>query len=309
MTVTRAHMVSAARWQRLTRQPRRLTNVAARRCLPEALVPALVDARSWIGRRRPGRWEEAQESMRFLMGSHHPANEIDALAHAYLRRASWRAESRWRPGLINRQDVVGLEHLDAALAEGKGCLLSFVHHGDYAGYFPSLAAAGQPVVAVGTASLFDPDSPLWHEQQRRVTTSVRGATVMDVSRGSAGIRELLSMGQSVAVALDFPGHTPTRMFGHDLLLSSGGTRIAMETDAPVVVMTSRRHPIRSLGGSSVVLSEPLRPRDFAGPEQLRAEMARQLEQSILAWPEATDEPLRMDKRHLVKAPTEYRAAG
>ena len=131
---------------------------------------------------------------------------------------------------------------------------------------------------------------------------------MDVSSGSAGLREHLGRGDVVGVALDFPGHTPTHMFGKDLLLSSGGTRIAMDLDTPVVAVTSHRHPSRELGGATVELSPPLYPRDFASVEDLHRALAAHFERAILAWPEATEEPLRMQKTHLVRTPTTYHAA-
>jgi lauroyl/myristoyl acyltransferase len=239
--------------------------------------------------------------MRFVVGDSASEAEIDRLADAHLKRASWLMETRWRPGLVNGQGVDGLENLRAALDEGKGCLLSFTHHGDYVGGFPSIARAGQPVTAIAASGMFDPEEPLWTEQHRRIITSVKGSTAVDVAGGSRVIRELLGQGKAVAIAIDFPGHTPIRFLGHDLQLSSGGTWIAIDMDVPVVVMTARRHPTKSLGSTTVVLSPALHPRNFGSPQELQQELARQLEAAILEWPEALEEPLRLTKRHIVRS--------
>ena len=52
--------------------------------------------------------------MRFVVGDSASEAEIDRLADAHLKRASWLMETRWRPGLVNRQEVDGLENLRAA---------------------------------------------------------------------------------------------------------------------------------------------------------------------------------------------------
>ena len=270
----------------------------------------IVAARSWLGRRRPGRHKKAVESVRFIVGDSVPEQELDALADAYLKRASWRAEARIRPRLINSQEVVGHEHLAAALAEGRGCLLSFMHHGDYLGSFGSIVRCGTPLVIIGDSVMFDPKGRFWHTEYKRAAVSVPGTSMLDVAIGSAGIREQLQAGSVVAIAVDFPGHTPTRIFGHDLMLSSGGVRIAAQLDAPVVAMTAERAGSSLLGGARTVLSPPMHPHDFAGPEELHAELVRTFEASIVKWPEAMEEPLRMDYDHLVrKRPEQGPASG
>jgi lauroyl/myristoyl acyltransferase len=281
------------------------TNVALRAWVPKPLLPAVVASRSFIGRQRPGRMKQARESMRFLLGPWASAEEVDRATEAYLIRATWRIESRWRPSLVNAQEVVGTEHLADAAALGKGVLLSFIHHGDYVGALASIARAGQPLVTVGASGLFQPTSRLWEQQHLRAFTSVPGSSGVDVAIGSAGIRALLAEQRTVGVALDFPGHTPTRMFGRDLMLSSGGTRIAYGLDVPVVPVFSEKVRDTLVGGARVVIGEALQPADYASPETLHAELALQFEKSILAWPEATEEPLRMAKSHLVRQSTEY----
>jgi hypothetical protein len=200
-----------------------------------------------------------------------------------------------------------MEHLQDALAMGKGCLVSFMHHGDYIGSFGSIARKGQDIAVVGDSNLWDPHGLLWQHLHLRAISSVPGVTCLDVAMGSAGIRRELAAGVAVAVAIDFPGHTPTHLFGRDLMLSSGGIRVAHGGDVPVVPIFSERIGQGPLNGARVVLGQALLPKDYATAEDLHAELSRQFEKSMLAWPEAVEEPLRMDHRHLVRSSTEYRA--
>lgn len=264
-----------------------------RRLVPDAFTPAIVTARSWVGWRRRGRPEYARESIRFILGDGLPEKELERLADAYQFCTTWRAESRIQHHLITHQEVVGLEHLQAALAEGKGCLLSFTHHGDYLGAASSVARKGFPIVTFALTSLWDPHGRLWQHQQLRAISSVPGKQVIKVSAGSAGIRDRLKNGEVVALAIDVPGHTPARMFGRDLMVSSGGVRIAAELDVPVVAMTSQRVRSNPIGGARVHLAPAVHPRDFASPEALHAELMRHFEAAILEWPEATEKPMRM----------------
>lgn len=264
-----------------------------RRPLPDSFTPAIVKARSWVGRRRRGRRQYARESMQFMLGEGVSEGELDRLADAFNLYTTWRAESRIQHHLLTHQEVVGLEHLQAAVAEGKGCLLSFTHHGDYLGGSSSVARKGFPVVVFALSSLWDRHGLLWQHQQLRAISSVPEAEVVDVALGSAGIRDRLENGQTVSVAIDVPGHTPARMFGRDLMLSSGGIRIAAQLDVPVIAMTSQRVGSSLVGGARVHLAPALYPRDFSSPEELHAELIRHFEAAILEWPEATEKPMRM----------------
>ena len=154
------------------------------------------------------------------------------------------------------------------------------------------------------SEVFGPDAPLHLKVLRRATTSVPGMTALDVAGGSALVREQFEQGRTVAIAIDPAGHTPTHFLGQTRMLSSGGTRVAMELDVPVIVVTSRR-PAKAWGAATAVLSAPLHPRDFASPEELHAEVARQLEAAVLEWPEAMDQPVGLTSAERRRQPTTY----
>jgi lauroyl/myristoyl acyltransferase len=276
-----------------------------RRCMPAALVPAVVALRTLIGRHHAGRRAKAVDQIRFVVGDGASETEVKKLANAYIKRMAWRAESRWHPRLTNRQEISGLENLQAALIEGRGCIISFFHHGDWEGMFGSIARWGIPVRVISSSDVMESPLP-WLRQAHRLITSVPGVELVDSRRGSSGVRESLAMGCAVAVALDPPGHTCIKIFGREVLASSGGSRIAMEGDIPVVRLTFK--PVRGQRAAvgAITLEPPLWPRDFPSLDALMETMVTHQEQSVLNWPEAADQPKsRMLNRGLVRVPTEY----
>ena len=271
--------------------------------LPYTLLPTLVTLRSWVGSQRPGRRQGARQQMKFVVGGEVSETALQSLVKDYLWRMSWLAEARWKPGLVNRQRLVGISHIREALAEGRGCVLSFVHHGDYFGIFPSLANAGVEVHTLSNPQMLGTNAGLRARRMVEVSTGVRGSYAVDAGRGTAGVRELLGQGCLVAIALDQAGHTPLTFLGHELLLSSGGLRIARDLNVPVVVATSLADTPR--GRATVSFSPPLRSGDFDSTDALREAVASLHEAAIMAWPTAFARPTRMTNRRLVKPPTEH----
>lgn len=273
---------------------------------PLAWVSLLIRGLGIIRVMHPGRWATAKDQMRFVIGSSAGEPAIRKAARRYVNRMTWRGESRWHPELITHQRIMGLEHLRSLQEQGKGFILSFVHHGDWEGTFSSLARHGIRMHLIATSEMFSEKPEAWLRQQRDVIALLEGVTLVDVAVGSRGVRDLLARDCAVALALDPVGHTPVRFLGHDLLLSSGGTRIAMELDVPVVMMTSHPDERHSRACSWIKLSPPVFPHDFAGVDEFLEHLIRHQEEAILAWPEATDQPMRMLKRSLARNPTTFR---
>jgi lauroyl/myristoyl acyltransferase len=265
---------------------------ALKKLTPAALMPVNVRLRTQLARRRPDQWSEAQREMRFVVGDDQPDEVIDRLAAAYLQRMIWRGEARWHPRLVTRQPITGLERLTALQDAGRPFIVSFTHHGDYEGISPSLAWAGIRTHAIATSAMFSKDQPAWLRQQARVVTYNEGVTLLDVARGSARIKDLLSQGHPVAIASDIMGGTPVRWLGHDVRFASGAARIAFECQVPVAVVTSRPNPARPDRCGALTVADLLQPGDFAGVGDLLDAMLAQHETAVRAWPEAAEYPLR-----------------
>jgi lauroyl/myristoyl acyltransferase len=102
------------------------------------------------------------------------------------------------------------------------------------------------------------------------------------------MREFLSAGETLILSFDMPGSLPMTFLGRRVGVASGTARLALESGAPIVPITTRR-----AGGRQVLqVRESIDPNMFGDAEALQAEIARRHEPAVLAWPEAVENPLR-----------------
>lgn len=222
------------------------------------------------------------------MGAEREQDEIDDLARRFAAWMRRRGEYRWHPEIIGRQDVVGLEHLEAAREQGRGVLVSFLHHAHFEGSFLSLrrAGAGDDMQAIVHPLMISGGGGNFMRQHALVCAL--GGTLHSTEIGSPGIAGLLRTGRPVFIASDVKGRTPVRFLGQRRVGSSGAPRIAQQTGSPVVVMTFEQDGPRA----RVRLHEAIDPRAHPDPESLLEAMLVIHEHAVRAWPEAYDEPLK-----------------
>ncbi|RNL61234.1 hypothetical protein EFK50_17865 [Nocardioides marmoriginsengisoli] len=258
-----------------------------RSLIPYGALPALAR------RRVDGLWQieeyrSAQEAeMRYLLEHTERAAEIPEIARGYTEFALLRGYRRWHPGKLSRQPVTGIEWLTTKRDPERGVLLSFVHHAQYEGLFPSLARQGAAVHAVVAPEAFDPASPVQLRQHFKVAGMMPNTTLVPATIGTAGMVELLEGGAILGIASDVAGRTPVQFLGRELRGAFGAARMATQTNSPVVLVTSHQG---ADGNPSLQVHEPLEPGDFADPGALLAEIMRRHEPAVLAWPEAFDSP-------------------
>lgn len=261
-----------------------------RRATPPVLLPLVVAARTRLAWSRTGVREDARAQMRFLLEHTVPAADLEArveeAARAYVRYQARRGELRWHPRLLTHLRVEGIEHLVGARDLGRGVMVSFTHHGYYDGAFPSIAAAGVRCHMVVHPYMVEPDAPLWIQQHVRVG-SANGGTAVSSAIGAAGMLDLLSRGEVLAIASDVPGRTPVRFLGHDVLGSFGAARLAADAGSPVVALTSEEDD----RGPYIRLHPPIDPAEFSSPGELLQAMLAVQGETQTRWPEATDLPL------------------
>jgi lauroyl/myristoyl acyltransferase len=178
--------------------------------------------------------------------------------------------------------VRGAEHLRAVQG---GAIVNFLHHGPFESFTPSFGEAGLPLHTMVDPRLLAADARPWERQI--LIAGTRGGMPFSAAEGSRGIRDRLEAGGRVALASDVPGSTPVEFVGRRVLGSFGAARMAFETGSPVLVLTARQ----GAEGAYFELTAPMRPQDFDGPETLLKAMLRVHEPSVLAWPEAYQEPL------------------
>jgi lauroyl/myristoyl acyltransferase len=259
----------------------------ARGAVPAAVLPSLARVRARAAWRQSEVRADALEQMRFLLEKGVPEADLEQVARAYVEFQVYRGELRWHPDQLTRFRVVGADHLRDARAKGRGAILNFMHHGHYDGAFASLAVRhGQTCQIVVYPYMLEPTAAPWLKQHVKVSLQGGGVAV-SAAVGTGGMLSLLARGQVVAIASDVPGRTPVRFAGRDVLGSYGAARLAFDAGSPIVAVTTDR----DAQGAYIRVHPPLQPAGFDSPRALLEHTLAVHEESVLAWPEATDLPL------------------
>lgn len=257
----------------------------AHRSLPLPLVRPLIEVQARRAWSSPATREKAALQLRFLLGKSSRASEVEDLIPAYLLQSLLRAELRWRPWVITRQHIVGVDRLLAAQRHGRGAILNSMHHGFHDGFAASFSNIGvRAHVAVAPVLLDNPSS----SQRQLVAIGARHSYLFRAQGSYPQMADLLRHGQVVSLTNDLPGTCPMTILGRRVRAASGAARLALEVGAPIVPVTAhRRGWLQTLH-----VQEPIDPREFSAVGELQQEIARRHEPAMLAWPEAVEQPLR-----------------
>jgi lauroyl/myristoyl acyltransferase len=125
-----------------------------------ALLPARLAYRAaclrgdWTYRCWPRKRDEVLRNLRLVLGEEFSADEAERVARDIFRIRSCEVIDlmllRGRAQALRRLvEIRGREHLDAALAGGKGAILCSAHFGSYLCAFSLLHASGSPVTSIG----------------------------------------------------------------------------------------------------------------------------------------------------------------
>jgi lauroyl/myristoyl acyltransferase len=226
--------------------------------------------------------------MDYLLGCSPRAGEVETLAKRYLFETYKRAELRWRPWVTTRQRVDNIERLQAAVADERGVLLSFMHHGQYDGLFASVGGLSLGLRAAGHAELM---AGLHFDYRKRHADTVSlGANLFDVSAGFGAMCDMLKAGDLLALASDLPssGSLTVDLLGRPVRAATGAARLSYDADALVVVVTAHKDG----GLQRLQVHEPFAARDCGSFEQVQAAIFARHSPAVLAWPEALEQPLR-----------------
>jgi lauroyl/myristoyl acyltransferase len=256
--------------------------------LPVPLMRALATLRARLAWRSEAVRADARKQMAFLLEKSDPGADIEAAARRYVWRQALRGELRWHPSVTTSMTIVGYEHLDTAIAHGRGVVFNWMHHGTVEATAKPMSDAGYYMRQVGADKLFGA-LPAWLRQHLKIA-AMGGSVMVNAAGGSEALRNELKNGHTLSIAIDVAGRTPMRWLGRDLVGSFGAPRFAMETGAPVVIMTAELLDEKDLL-PFVRIHPPLWPEDYADARELLDAMLALHEPYVVKWPELYDIPL------------------
>jgi lauroyl/myristoyl acyltransferase len=200
----------------------------------------------------------------------------------------------WRPWLMSRGEIEGLEHFEAARSEGRGVVAPFPHFGMPYAQFPIMhrygidawvIAAPHHYVDMGNGH----DGRVARQGKAYVDLLGEGHAIpraggeVPTEEGAfAKSLRRLHEGATMCIAFDSVGSLPTPFMGRRLMLASGSAKLAIASDAMVAPFV---HRLR--GHVPVVkFAPPLDSRDYDGPEALQAAIAGVMNEWALERPES-----------------------
>jgi hypothetical protein len=262
-----------------------------RRLVPAPLAMAALDlAQRLAVARDPHRLETGRAAMDAVVGGTSREGDLERLAFGHLCAWAHGWELMWRPWLLAKMPVEGLEPL-REIEPGRGIVFSVPHFGPLVGVAALTQHVGPIHAAVGEHQVAD-DLPAGYNgyQIEQLRTLLRRFDFRPVrAAGSARtFTQVLKDGGRVLINLDVPGKAPVQFLGKTVELMNGTARLAASTDAVVVPVL----PLPRGRKWYVHVAPPIDPRDFPSGEDLLQAVVSSAEELILRAPEYLENPLR-----------------
>lgn len=229
-----------------------------------ARLPARVAYRlacwrgDWCLRYRTAKRSEILRNVRLVLGHELGPDQAEGLAREFFRMTSCEAIDVMRlrgqaRSLGKLVEIRGREHLDAALAAGKGAILCTAHFGSCSSAFSLLQASGYPLTAIGRTfgkhetDMSSSERRLWdfvmtrrlqrHRQRPnieplpgRLQVVVQAAVALRANELVTISSDAAPLGADQARAVDMP------FLGRKAKLLPGVVGLAQLTGAPVLMM-------------------------------------------------------------------------
>jgi lauroyl/myristoyl acyltransferase len=226
--------------------------------LPAALGYRIARWRGdWDFRYRRAKREEVIRNLRQLLGRELGRRDVQRLARDWFRFAScevidvMRTRHRARP-LRRLVEIRGQEHLDAALAAGKGAIVCSAHFGSFDCAFSLLGAAGLPVTTIGrwqhnyTKGMSSVERRFWDVVYARRMRRHRHRPNIEPWPGRVGVAavaaRILRANEVITIAIDappldcdLPRVTQVPFLGRQASLLPGAVTLAQLTGAPLLM--------------------------------------------------------------------------
>jgi lauroyl/myristoyl acyltransferase len=242
-------------------------------------------------RLKPAELAEARTAAEAIVAGTRLAGQVEAIARRRLVEERLREAAFWR-ARFDRDRVVGAANMHAALAQGRGVILSFCHVGSFHGSIAPLSrhAGRTTYIATNSWLLEPPDGSEWGlriEHWRRRLAAMDGR-VVQMPGTFQTLGALLDRGDVTMIAFDMPGNSETRFLGKPVMLTSGTAKLALKTDALVLPLRPTHRGLR-LG---IEFGRPVDPRQHLDARSLQSAIAAIHEEWILERPAALEDPSR-----------------
>jgi lauroyl/myristoyl acyltransferase len=227
------------------------------RLLPAPVAVRLAEFRGTLEfRLLPGRRDDATERAALLL-QRDSGPEVRRLARGLLRENAVQSELSWRPWLVRRARVEGLEHVDRAAAEGRPVVVATLHVGSLLCLIQVLGRHGYHRFYVsGGRPPWEPFSHgyvgRWAAAMNRFVEEAGGRWIY---RGGSYpvLRALLERGSICVLAQDIRGELTVPVLGRCTTLTRGPLSLARETGAVYLPAYGTRRGSRQ----TVRLLEPI----------------------------------------------------
>jgi lauroyl/myristoyl acyltransferase len=274
----------------------------ARRVFPVAAAFRLADPyAAWARRTGSPRWERFRRFQKRLLEYTPLAGSEDEIAQRQVAEMFRCIELYWRPWLMARGGIQGIEHFHAARSRGRGVVAVFTHFGLPYAQFPIMPRCGIEAWAVvgsyhfqdlgnGYIGRFARQGRAYFEQLGPGRTILSGGAFEPAL-------ELLRDGATVTLAFDLVGRMPTPFLGRTVSLASGASRLAYEADAVVAPFFVPRVGERPM----LRFATPIDSREHSDAVSVQAAIAKVMERWALELPEAVW-PLEHNGTPLIRGP-------
>ena len=211
----------------------------------------------WLCRRQAAKRTELARNLRQVLGNELSPAAVEQVTRDWFRLASceavdvMRLRHRARP-LRRLVEIRGREHLEAALAAGKGAIICSAHFGSYDSAFSVLHASGFPVTTIGrwqykyTAGLSSAERRFWDRVYARPVRRHRQRPNIEPWPGrfevAARAAAALRANEVVTISIDAPPLDSDQaravevpFLGRRARLLPGVVTLAQLTGAPVLM--------------------------------------------------------------------------
>ena len=232
--------------------------------LPARLAYGLACLRGeWRYRLDASKREQLMRNLEMALDDNYSQAERVLLVRDFFRRKSCEAIDVMRlagrgRALKRLVEIRGLEHVEAALAAGKGAIICSTHFGSFNSAFSLIGASGFPVTVVGDwRSTLVRMSPvqrvLWRlVHETRLERHRRGPNIEQAREGvgtAMRMAEILRSNELIAMAIESPlsaqeqaRSIPVDFLGRQILLLPGSVTVAQLTGSAVLMLVMHRLP-------------------------------------------------------------------